>query len=125
MASSNINFFKPTPYNSETKTQIWTSIITDSHDQICGCTEPMIHLLSILIPEDHKDRHLTIDQLIKKIYQKQICLFGGEEEKNIGEAASAAPTEKENPTPGEEKEDPFTNIDVEELLAAAEKEEER
>lgn len=124
MASPNINFFKPTPYNSDTKTQIWTSIVTDAHDQICGCTEPVIHLLSVLIPEDHKDRHLTIDELIKQTYQRQKCLFGGGEGINIGEAAFAAPTEREDPTKEEEKEDPFTKIDVEELLAAAEKKKE-
>lgn len=126
MASTNIKFFKTTPYSPETKEQIWTTIVTDAHDQICGCTEPVFHLLSLLIPEDHKDRHKTVDQLIKTHFERQKCLFGGQEETSYGEAAGAPATEKEDHIkPEEEGEDPFTKIDVEDLLAAAEREEER
>ncbi len=48
----------------------------------CGCTEPISHLLNDLIPPDHPDRHITIDQLVKKNFRRQLCLFGGKEEKS-------------------------------------------
>lgn len=116
--SSTFKFYRPTPYTPETKEQIWTTITTDAHDEFCGCTEPVFHLLSILIPEDHRDRHKTVDELIKEHYKRQICLFGGREDAAGGETTT---TEKEEHTDQniKEEEDPYTDIDVEELLAAA------
>ncbi len=77
-------FYRPTPYSSETKEQIWQTVFTDCHDCFCGCTEPFSHFANLLIPPDHPDRNLTIDQLIHKNYKRQLCLFGGKEEKDGG-----------------------------------------
>ncbi len=112
-----LEFYRPTPYNSETKHQIWTTIFSDAHDEFCGCTEPTAHYLSILIPEDHPARHQSIDTFIKNCYKRQKCLFGGKEEANGGEAATE-PTTKESLHLNQEKED-FADINPEELLAIA------
>lgn len=125
--ASPFTFYRPTPYSPETKHQIWTTIFTDSHDEFCGCTEPFAHLADILIPPDHPDRQLTLDGLIKKNYHRQLCLFGGKGEKGgTGEGHTTKLKEEERKEDHTE-EDPFTNINVEELLAAAaaEGEEER
>ncbi len=120
--TTHLKFYRPTPYSPETKQQIWSTIITDAHDMHCGCTEPISHLLNDLIPPDHPDRHLTIDQLINKNYRRQICLFGGKEEKDGGEAAEDHTTKEEQPT--EEKEN-LTEEDIELLIAAADDAEQR
>lgn len=121
--SSPINFYKPSPYNSETKNQIWTTIFTDAHDEFCGCTEPAAHFLNQLIPPDHPSRHQSIDSFIKSCYKRQRCLFGGKEEKDGGEEDTDPGTKEKLPTKREEEE--FENINPEELLAAATVAEER
>lgn len=113
-----LKFYRTTPYNRETKEQIWGTIFTDAHDCICGCTEPTAHILNNLIPPDHPARHQTIDSYITNCYRRQICLFGGKEEKSSGEADTGLGT-KDMPTKEEEKESQFADIDAEDLLAAA------
>lgn len=109
-------FFKPTPYNGETKCQMWMSIIQDTHDIHCGCPTPYAHLLSSIFPEGHHDRNLTIQQIINRDYQ--LCRSGGEEETNHGLALGASAA---NLGLKEEKEENHTGEkgDIEELLAAA------
>lgn len=115
--SHHIDFYRPTPYNKETKEQIWNTIVTDAHDEFCGCTEPSAHLLNNLIPPDHPARKQTIDSFINNCFRRQQCLFGGKEETSGGEAKEG-PGIKENTTniPGEE---PFEEVNVEDLIAAA------
>lgn len=120
---STINFYRTTPYNKETKEQIWGTIFTDAHDLHCGCTEPTAHILNNLIPPDHPSRHQTIDNYIFNCFRRQLCLFGGKEEKSTGEA-STVPGTKENTTLTEEKEE-YVDINTEDLLAAAAAAEER
>lgn len=120
---STLNFYRTTPYNKETKEQIWGTIFTDAHDLHCGCTEPAAHILNNLIPPDHPSRHQTIDNYITNCYRRQLCLFGGKDEKSTGEA-STAPGTKENTTLTEEKEE-YVDINTEDLLAAAAAAEER
>lgn len=109
------NFFKPTKYNGDTKGQMWLSIVGDAHDMHCGCEQPFAHLLQSIFPEGHKDRNLTVDQIITRDYQQ--CHFGGEEEENDGMApGTSAATLQEIK---EEKEDFQEDIGVEDLLAAA------
>lgn len=120
---STINFYRTTPYNKETKEQIWGTIFTDAHDLHCGCTEPTAHILNNLIPPDHPSRHQTIDNYINNCYRRQLCLFGGKGEKSGGEA-STVPGTKENTTLTEEKEE-YVDINTEDLLAAAAAAEER
>ena len=122
--TNHLPFFRPTPYSAETKQQIWSTIITDAHDLHCGCTEPISHLINDLIPPDHPDRHLTIDQLVRKNFRRQICLFGGKEEKGGG-GADEDPTTKEHTKPLEEGEEELTEQNIEELIAVADAAEER
>lgn len=116
-------FYKKTPYSAETQEQIWSTIFTDAHDLHCGCTEPVGHFLNYIIPPDHPDRHLTVDQLIYKTYKRTKCLSGGTEEKGGGEAATDLTTREETSTQKERKD--FEDIDAEDLLAAATAAEER
>lgn len=120
---STYEFYRRTPYNKETLQQLWTTIINDTHDCHCGCTVPFVHLLDILFPPDHKDRHLTIDDIIKREKKFIKCLFGGTEEKDSGGVKEEDPTE-ENMAKGAAEED-FTEDNIEDLLAAADAAEKR
>ncbi len=107
-------FFTPTPYNGDTKTQMWMSMISDGHDICCCCPTPFAHLLDCIFPPGHQDRNKTIDQIIAR--DIQLCRSGGLEESDLGiplggSAATAAAGLKEDPDTTEE------NID--QLLAAA------
>lgn len=116
--SLHFNFFRPTPYNPETKEQLWISSINDSHDSFCGCCKPITHMLSLLFPKDHKDRYISIDQILKREIKDSQCLFGGAGEKDGGEAKEDPGTEED--IQQKEKEEEFENIDVEDLIAATE-----
>ncbi len=111
-------FFTPTPYNNETKNQMWMSMIADGHDICCSCLFPFAHLLDSIFPEGHTDRNKTVAEIIERDYK--ICRSGGLEEENLGMADG--PTEDiGNPDiKEEERED---NIDL--LLAAAAEDAER
>lgn len=105
--------YKPSTYNSETKQQLWMSILSDSHDINCGCDKPFAHLLDCIFPEGHADRHKTIQQIIER---DTTCHFGGEEERNHGLVVGASAA-TENINLKEEEDGP--GEDIEELLAAA------
>jgi len=115
-------FAKPTPYNNETKNQMWMSMIADGHDIWCSCCQPFAHLLDSIFPEGHTDRDKTIKQIIARDYP--LCHSGGAEEESGGMAAgtsaatlfAAANTIKEEDGPEE---------DIEGLLAAVEDAERR
>nr|UHS18239.1 MAG: hypothetical protein [Gammatorquevirus sp.] len=115
-----IDFYKPPPYNTETLNQIWMSQISDSHDIWCNCNGPFAHLLASIFPPGHKDRDLTVSQIIKRDY-KQSCLSGGKEEEGPGLAdggtASAATAAETRPIEGEEED--YPGDEIEHLLAAA------
>jgi len=119
--STVFNFFRKTTFNQATLEQLWLSQINDTHDSICNCTRPFIHLLALLFTEEHKDRHLTIHNIITREFNQHKCLFGGDADKNIGMAIAAGIPEEEKPT--EEKED-LTEEDIEELIAATDAAEE-
>lgn len=120
---STYEFYRRTPYNKETLQQLWTTIINDTHDCHCGCTVPFVHLLDILFPPDHKDRHLTIDDIIKREKKYIKCLFGGTEEEDTT-GVKEEPTAAENIENQKEGED-FTEDNLEDLLAAADAAEKR
>lgn len=110
------DFFKPSTYNCDTKTQIWLSQIGDSHDNFCSCLHPYCHLLAGLFPPGHKDRDLTINQILQRDIQQ--CHSGG------GTGGGGSGGAVEEPTIKEEKETPIENEDlteeaIEELIAAA------
>jgi len=114
-----MTFFTPTIYNGDTKCQMWMTIIQDSHDIHCGCHKPYAHLLSSIFPEGHKDRGLTIQQIIDRDIQE--CLSGGAEEEGLGMAAgtSAATIQRDI------KEDNTEEENIQDLLDAAEDAEKR
>lgn len=99
---------------------MWMSMISDGHDMCCGCTRPFAHLLDSIFPEGHKDRNKTVQQIIQR---DLTCLSGGQEEENDGMAAgtSAATLQLVK----EEEEDPGTEGDIEDLIAAVEDAEKR
>jgi len=117
--SSN-DFFRATPFNNETKTQIWMSILADGHDNICHCPTPFAHLLATIFPPGHQDRNLTINQILERDY-KELCLSGGAEGESHGSGGGTAVAGfkgiKEDPSaaaediPSEELEDIFAKIE--------------
>lgn len=118
------HFYRRTPYNPETQEQIWQTIFSDAHDAFCGCCQPLAHLLTHLIPEDHKFRHWTVDQIIKRELQQNKCLFGGQDADGGGMAdASAGPSE--NIKEEEDQKEDLTEDQIEELIAVADAVEER
>ncbi len=113
------DFYKSTPFNPETKTQIWMSIIADGHDNICNCPCPFAHLLACIFPPGHQDRDLTINQILERDYTA-LCLSGGAADESPGTAAGAAGGFKGIKEEGHEEDLP--EEEIEGLLAAAEKE---
>ena len=89
------------------------SVIADTHDIHCQCNSPFSHLLQSIFPPGHKDRKLTIEQIITR--DSTECHSGGEEEENhgipLGGTAATEIKEEENQDTEEE------NLD--QLLAAA------
>lgn len=114
---SSKDFFVPTPFNEETKTQVWMSQIADSHDNICYCNHPFAHLLSSIFPPGHRDRDLTINQILDRDY-KDKCLSGGSAEKGHGMAASGTGGGFKPKEENTEEED-LPGDEIENLLAAA------
>lgn len=124
---SSKDFFKETKYNSTTKDQLWCSIIADSHDTNCGCNWPFAHLLSLIFPPGHKDRDLTINQILERDY-KELCLT------TTGDVETAGLEKDHTPTGGhikreggEEEKEPgyIEDKDLTDLLAAATEEQRR
>ncbi len=106
-------FFTPTPFNNETKNQMWMSMIADGHDICCGCTQPFAHLLDSIFPEGHTDRNKTINYIIQRDFS--LCHSGGTEDENhgiqLGESAATLKREKED----QEEKDHIDDL----ILAAA------
>lgn len=113
------DFFVETPYNQDTKNQIWMSQIADSHDNICFCNFPFAHLLANIFPPGHKDRNLTVNQILARDY-KEKCHSGGREDASGG---MEDPGFGEGPSTKEEEKDPaeedFPEEEIDVLLAAA------
>lgn len=120
------HFYRRTPYNKETQEQIWNTIFTDSHDAFCGCCQPLAHLLSNLIPPDHKFRHWTVDQIINRELLQNKCLFGGKEEASGGEAVAGPSTREDHTTKTDvEEEEHLTEDAIEQLISAVDDAEQR
>lgn len=112
---SSKDFYEPTPFNQITKEQIWMSQIADGHDNICHCKHPFAHLLANIFPPGHKDRTLSINQILQRDYQEK-CLSGG--------GAAGAGTNPDNGDLREDLElaerDHIEDADLEDLIAAGE-----
>ncbi len=110
------DFFTPTPFNNTTKQQIWMSMIADAHDNICHCWHPFAHLLANIFPPGHKDRDLTINQILERDL-KEKWHSGGEGGENSGGAAEKITSERKDSTPPEKE--PTEEEEIDGLLAAA------
>lgn len=111
------DFYKPSPYNCDTKTQIWLSQIGDSHDNFCSCLHPYCHLLASVFPPGHKDRDLTINQILQRDLQQQCHSGGGTGGGDSGGAVEEPTIKEEREIPGENED--LTEEAIEELIAAA------
>lgn len=105
--------WQPPKYNCEGRTQLWVDACINSHDSWCGCSHPAIHLLSSLLPPGHKDRGLTVEELIIR----EQCHFGGAAERDGGQTEDLPTREEE--TTGENLDAGFSDAAIDELLAAA------
>lgn len=111
---SSKDFYKNCTYNFETKNQIWCTQIADAHDNFCGCERPYAHLLASIFPPEHKDRILTINEILTRDYTS-LCLSSGDAEESHGLAGGDGKRKlikEEEKTTEEEKE-------LDGLLAAA------
>ena len=115
------DFYKSCPYNEETKNQMWMSSIADTHDSWCNCDTPFAHLLASIFPPGHRDRLLSIQQILERDYQQR-CLFGGADAENTGLAAAASEPVEIKDGIKEEEENLIPVDDLDALLAAAEEE---
>lgn len=111
------DFYTPTRYNCQTKDQLWMSIIADSHDVHCQCDTPFAHLLANIFPPGHKDRDLTINDILKRDYQQLRCHSGGGGAENSGGAGEGPSTKEQLREGGGEY---VTDKDLEDLIAAGE-----
>ena len=89
------------------------SQITNKHNNICHCKHPFAHLLTNIFPPGHKNRTLSINQILQRDYQEK-CLSG--------RGATSAGT---NPDNGDLKKDleltkgnHIKNADLKDLIAA-------
>lgn len=115
MNISSEDFYQETPFNKVTKQQIWMSQLADGHDNICNCNHSFAHLLANIFPPGHKDRNLTINQILERDYQEK-CLSGGAAER--GGSNRAATTVGEDLELAER--DHIEDADLEDLIAAGE-----
>lgn len=109
------DFFVDTPYNQDTKNQIWMSQIADAHDNVCHCNHPFAHLLANIFPPGHKDRTLSINQILQRDYTEK-CRSGGGEETETGMADFAGPDAAADHI----KEKDLEEENIEDLIAAVE-----
>lgn len=116
------DFFEPTPFNNETKNQIWMSMLADGHDIICHCNSPFGHLLASIFPPGHQDRNLTIQQILERDIKETQCHSGGGEGENHGTGASGTGGGFK-PVAVENEEEDFKPEEIDQLIAAAEEKE--
>lgn len=87
------------------------SLITNSHDSICNCWHPFAHLLTNIFPPGHKDRDLTINQIIQRNY-KEKCLSS---DRGADDTSKAATITKKNPGTSQNKKERKNYIKDKEL----------
>lgn len=116
---SSADFFQETHFNPTTKDQLWMSLIADSHDSICNCWHPFAHLLANIFPPGHKDRNLTINQIIERDY-KEKCHSGGAGAADFGGAAAITEEGPGTSLDKKEGEDYIKDEELEDLIAAGE-----
>ncbi len=104
----------------ETQNQLWMSQLADSHDNHCSCNWPFAHLLSSIFPPGHKDRKLTIEQILTRDYT-ELCHSGGRDAAAHGLASgdTEQPDTKDEEQEEENQEEDYPGEELEDLLAAA------
>ncbi len=98
------------------------SVLTDSHDSMCGCTSPIAHMLSVIFPKGHKDLNKTVQEIIDRELKAQQCLFTGKEERDGGDGEGETIEEK---IIRDQEEEGLLEDNIEDLIAAAEDAERR
>lgn len=116
------DFYNKNKYNSETNEQLWMSIVGDAHELTCSCDKPFAHMLASIFPLGHKDRDLTINQILQRDL-KEKWLSSGAADASYGGANKEGHTTKENT--GEENVGRDEDADFAALLAAVEENQER
>lgn len=109
-------FFEPPQYNCTGRNQLWIDVCCLAHDTWCGCHYPVAHFIDSVLPVGHKDRDLTVNEILSRDLTAK-CHSGGAAETNGGLEA-ATNTEDAGPTE-EELENIFSGDAIEELLNAA------
>ncbi len=109
-------FFEPPKYNCTGRNQLWIDACLLSHDSWCGCNYPVAHFIDSVLPIGHKDRDLTVQEILSRDLAVK-CHSGGHAETGGG-LATATATEDEGPT-NEELENLFSEDAINELINAA------
>ncbi len=109
------DFYSATKFNQDTKNQLWMSMIADSHDCTCDCDTPFAHLLASIFPPGHKDRNLTINQILARDYTEK-CRSGGAGEESHGMVAG---DESADTTHIKDEEEDLPGEEIEKLLEEA------
>ena len=112
------DFIKNTTYNKDTKNQLWCSVIADSHDIWCGCETPFAHLLASIFPPGHKDRKLSIEEILNRDYKEWHS--GGDAEESHGLPDGNADLTEKGGQEEEGGQDIIKDEELEELISAAE-----
>lgn len=116
-------FFEPPKYNLLGRQSLWIDACVLAHDSWCGCNHPVAHFIDSVLPIGHKDRDLTVQEILSRDLTES-CHSGGQGATVSGMAIAAAePEEDEGPTT-EELEKIFTEDALQELIDAAERDEE-
>lgn len=117
---SHTTFFTAPKYNHIGREKLWIDACFLAHDSWCGCDHPVAHFISSVLPIGHKDRDLTVEEILSRDLKAK-CHSGGAEETNGGPQQDLEG--EEGPT-REELEKLFSDDAIEELIDAARKDEE-
>ena len=111
------SFFEPPKYNCTGRNQLWIDACLFAHDSWCGCNTPIAHFIDSVLPTGHKDRDLTVEEILSRDL-KEKCHSGGPEERNGGAVVAFATETEEGPT-NEELEKLFSEDAIQDLINAA------
>lgn len=59
------SLLKKSPYSPRQQEKNWINLVFQSHDQICGCDDPWLHLLYLLNKEGNAPKPISDVQNIK------------------------------------------------------------
>lgn len=111
------SFFEPPKYNLIGRNQLWIDSCIHAHDTWCGCSYPIAHFIDSVVPIGHKDRDLTINEILSRDLSTK-CHSGGLAETSGGVGPAFGTAAAEN-IEEEDLEKLFSDNAIEELLEAA------